>query len=370
MNDNNLKYKIAIGLIPKIGPVLARRLISFCGSIEGVFRERGGNLSRIPGIGKKLAGYITESAVMERAAREADYMAANNIRPFFYLDGGYPERLKHCDDAPLIIFVRGDYCFSGSKVLAVIGTRNATGYGKAMCNRLIQDLARNNHDVTVVSGLAYGIDICAHRSALDNNLKTVAVLGHGHGTIYPHMHKEVAGKIINRGALISEFLHDELPEPPNFVRRNRIIAGLSDAVVIVESGGKGGALITADLANSYNRDVFAFPGRITDRYSAGCNRLIKTNRAALIENYQDLEYILGWKADRPACQNVQKQLFTGLSSDESRILDTVAGNSGMTIDQVSIYCDMPMSKVSAVLLELEFKGLVKCMPGKVYDAFI
>jgi DNA processing protein len=369
MNDDSLKYKIGIGLIPKIGPVLARRLVTFCGSIEGVFREKGNNLSRIPGIGKKLAGYIAEKTVMERAAREVDYIAANNIKPVFYLDSGYPERLKHCDDAPLIIFVRGDTGFSESKVLAVVGTRNATGYGKDMCNRLIQDLARNNHDVLVVSGLAYGIDICAHRAALDNNLRTMAVLGHGHGTIYPHVHKEVAGRIMTSGALISEFLHDDLPEPPNFIRRNRIIAGLSDAVVIVESGEKGGALITADLANSYNRDVFAFPGRITDRYSTGCNRLIKTNRAALIENYHDLEYMLGWKSDRPACPDTQKQLFTGLDCNESRILDSVSGNSDMTIDQISLYCDMPMSKVSAILLSLEFKGLVKCMPGKVYKAF-
>jgi len=370
VKDDNLKYKIGIGLIPKIGPVLTRRLISFCGSIEGVFREKGRCLSRIPGIGEKLAGYITDNSVLERAAEEVEYIADNNIKPLFYLDSDYPERLRHCEDAPVIIFVKGDACFNVPKVLAVVGTRNATGYGKDMCNKLIQELAENNHDVVIVSGLAYGIDICAHRAALKNNLRTMAVLGHGHAMIYPQGHREFAGRIVAGGALISEFLNDEIPEPANFVRRNRIIAGLSDAVVVAESGEKGGALITADLANSYNRDVFAFPGRVTDRYSVGCNRLIKTNRAALIENYQDLEYILGWQSDKPPSCSPQKKLFVELKDDESRILKIIKSNVELSIDQISLYSNMPMSKVSAILLGLEFNGLVKCMPGKVYKSLV
>ena len=370
MKDDNLKYKIGIGLIPKIGPVLARRLISFCGSIEGVFREKGRTLTKIPGIGEKLAGYITDNSVMERAEEEVEYITNNNIKSLFYLDVDYPERLKHCDDGPVIIFVKGDAGFNGPKVLAVVGTRNASGYGKDMCDKLVQDMARNNHDVVIVSGLAYGIDICAHKAALKNNLRTMAVLGHGHARIYPAVHEEAARRIISSGALISEFLHDEVPEPNNFVRRNRIIAGLSDAVVVVESGERGGALITADIANSYNRDVFAFPGKVTDRYSAGCNRLIKTNKAALIEDYQDLEYILAWQSDRPVSCSPQKRLFVDLKDDESRILNVVERHSELTIDQISLYCDMPVSKTSALLLSLEFNGLVKCLPGKVYKSLV
>ena len=368
MKETTLKYKIGIGLIPKIGPVLAKRLITYCGSIEGVFREKGRNLSKIPGIGKKLAGYIVDNNVMEKAEKEVEFMIKNNIKSLFYLDDNYPERLKHCFDAPVMIFVKGDTDFNREKILSIVGTRNATGYGRDMCNKLVEGLAHNNHDVLIISCLAYGIDICAHRAALTNNLETAAVLGHGHSIIYPSGHYEVAKRIISQGALISEFLGNEMPERNNFVKRNRIIAGLSDATVVVESGEKGGALITADIASSYNRDVFAFPGRVNDRYSVGCNRLIKTNRAALIENYTDLEYILGWQSDNLNFNIKQKKMFVDLKDEEYKVLNVIETNSELTIDQISLNCHMPVSKVSALLLNLEFNGLVECLPGKVYKS--
>ena len=370
MQTDNLKYKIGIGLIPKIGPVLAKRLISYCGSIEGVFREKGRNLAKIPGIGDKIAGYIIANNVLKKAEKEVEFIIKNNIKSLFYLDDNYPERLKHCFDAPVIIFVKGDTDFNRQKILAIVGTRNATGYGRDMCNRLVEGLAQNNHDVIIVSGLAYGIDICAHRAALTNKLETVAVLGHGHAVIYPSVHRGIAKQIISQGALISDFLSYEMPERNNFIKRNRIIAGLSDAVVVVESGEKGGALITADIANSYNRDVFAFPGRVNDRYSAGCNRLVKTNKAALIENYKDLEYILGWRPEHSDSHNPQKKMFIDLNDDESSVLKEIERNSQLTVDQISLNCKMPVSKVSALLLNLEFNGLVKSLPGKVYKSLI
>ncbi|UCH14174.1 MAG: DNA-processing protein DprA [Bacteroidales bacterium] len=368
MNENTLKYKIGIGLIPKIGPVLAKRLVSYCGSIEGVFREKSRNLSRIPGIGEKIAGYIVENDVMEKAEKEVEFMIKNKIKSMFFLDDNYPERLKHCYDAPVMIFVKGETDFNREKILCIVGTRNATNYGRDMCNKLVEGLAVNNHNVLIISGLAYGIDICAHRAALSNNLETAAVLGHGHAIIYPPVHYEISRQIISQGALISEFPGNERPERGNFVRRNRIIAGLSDATVVVESGEKGGALITADIAGSYDRDVFAFPGKVNDRYSAGCNKLIKTHRAALIENYADLEYILGWQSDHSGCNINHKKMFAELTDEENKILNTIETNSELTIDQVSTGCHMPVSKVSALLLNLEFKGLVECLPGKLYKS--
>jgi DNA processing protein len=368
MQTDNLKYKIGIGLIPKIGPVLAKRLVTYCGSIEGVFRENSRNLSRIPGIGNKIASYIVDNNVMEKAEKEVEFLINNKIHSLFFLDENYPEKLKHCIDAPVIIFVKGDTNLNRQKTLGIVGTRNATGYGREMCNKLVEGLARNNHDVLIVSGLAYGIDVCAHKAALANRLETLAVLGHGHAVIYPSVHTGIAGQIVSQGALISDFLSYEKPEKNNFVKRNRIIAGLSDAIVVVESGEKGGALITADIANSYNRDVFAFPGRINDRFSVGCNRLIKTNRAALIESYKDLEYIMGWKSDQAVFQNAQKKIIFDLKNDESKVLSEIERNTELSVDQISLNCNLPVSKVSALLLNLEFNGLVKSLPGKIYKS--
>jgi DNA processing protein len=367
MADELLKYKIGIGLIPKIGPVLTRRLVSYCGSVEAVFREKRAKLEKIPGIGDKLADYVCNNNVLKLAEEEIEFIEKNNVNALFYLDELYPERLRHCEDAPVIIFTKGNTSFNRPKVLSIVGTRNPTDYGKELCTRLVEDLAAGHPDLLIVSGLAYGIDICSHKLALKYKLDTVAVLAHGFTVIYPAIHREVARQIINQGALLTEFLHNEQPEPNNFVKRNRIIAGIADATVVVESGVKGGALITADIANSYSRDVFAFPGRIFDNYSTGCNRLIKTNRAALIEDARDIEYLMGWqKTDAAKSQGLQQELFVELTSDESILLKTIRESSGLTIDQLSLQCEMPVSKASASLLNLEFHGLVKCLPGKLY----
>jgi DNA processing protein len=235
-----------------------------------------------------------------------------------------------------------------------------------MTREFIESLASGYPDMLIVSGLAYGIDICAHKASLKNKLDTAGVLGHGLSVLYPSSHREVAKQMIENGALVTEFRHDEKPESPNFVKRNRIIAGLADATIVMESGEEGGALITADIANSYNRDVFAFPGRVNDRYSVGCNRLIKTNRAVLIESLDDLEYIMGWQKAKNS-EPLQKELFIELNPEEKQLLEYIRNNSNVTMDILALKSNLPVSKVSATLLNLEFKGIVKCLPGKVYQ---
>ena len=366
MDTNQLRYKIGIGLIPKIGPVLTKRLVAYCGSAENVFRAKRSGLARIPGIGEKIAEYIITNRNLDVADKEIDFLEKNNISALFYLDEDYPERLKQCEDAPVVLYLRGNTRLNRKKIISIVGTRNPTDYGRNLTRGLVEELAVSYPDLLVVSGLAYGIDICAHKAALRNNLDTIAVLGHGLSRLYPSSHREVAAQIAAKGALITEFLHDEKPESVNFVKRNRIIAGLADATLVMESGEQGGALITADIANSYNRDVFAFPGRVTDNYSTGCNRLIKTNRAALIESLADLVYQMGWQKTDKQPDGFQKSLFVELNDEESSLVALLRSNISLTIDQVALHAGLPMSKVSSLLLNLEFKGVVKCLPGKVY----
>ncbi|MBN1251770.1 MAG: DNA-processing protein DprA, partial [Bacteroidales bacterium] len=306
MNEN-LNYKIALGMISGIGNMNAKKLIAYIGSVEGIFKEKRQNLEKIPGIGTKLSLEISNSNALNEAEQEISFINKNNIEAIFFTEKTYPERLKHCEDSPIIIYKKGKFDLNKTKILSIVGTRNASQYGKDNCNKLITDLFESGHNPLIVSGLAYGVDICAHKAAIKNNLATVAVLGHGLDIIYPAAHKNYAKEILQNGALLSEFSSNSKLDPSNFVKRNRIIAGMSDATIVVESAKKGGSLITAELANSYNRDVFAFPGRINDKFSEGCNLLIKTNRAALIESYKDIEYILGWeKKDKKA---VQGKLF-------------------------------------------------------------
>jgi len=366
MNTDQLRFKMGIGLIPKIGPVLTKRLIAYCGSAEGIFLENRSGLSKIPGIGERLADHIVSHRTLDRVDREIEWINKYRIDSLFYLDGDYPERLKQCEDAPVILYVKGKTNLNRLRVISIVGTRNPTDQGRAITRELIQDLAARFPGMLVVSGLAYGIDTCAHKGALRNNLDTVAVLGHGLSHLYPSVNRETAAQITEKGALITEFLHDEKPESANFVKRNRIIAGLADATIVVESGEKGGALITADIANSYNRDVFAFPGRISDKYSSGCNRLIKTNRAALMENVSDLEYYMNWQKTEKQPDGFQKTLFIELDEEEKILIGLLKNNTSLTIDQLAIQSNLQVSRTSSILLNLEFKGLVRCLPGKVF----
>lgn len=360
-----LQYQIALTLLPHIGPKLGRELVAYCGGPEAVFREKAPYLAKIPGIGKELARAIAAQNVLDRAAEEEAFIIKNNIQPLFYLEKSYPARLKHCADAPVMLYYKGNADLNATRIVSVIGTRKATTYGKAICEELIKDLS-SHKEMLIISGLAYGIDSCAHRAALEHHTATVAVLGHSLDRIYPAANQSLAQRVINNGGLLSEFVSGTIPDRENFPRRNRIVAGMSDAVIVVESGKKGGALITADIANSYNRDVFAVPGRLNDAYSVGCNNLIKTNRAALVESARDIEYIMGWSGSdyqKPK----QRKLFLELSPEEEIIVEALRERGTMAIDDLILKTKMGSTKMASSLLNLEFEGVIRCMPGKVYS---
>jgi len=365
MPEISLKHKIALGLIPRIGDINARKLVSHFGSVEAVFHEPYGNLIKIPGIGAGLAKYISDRSYLDAAEKEVEYIEKNNIRTYFYLDNDYPFRLRQCDDSPVVFFFRGDCDLNAMKILSVVGTRNATSRGRELCDKIIGGLAAGHPDMIIVSGLAYGIDIAAHKAALAHKLQTIGVLAHGLKTIYPSIHTSTAKQILSQGGLLSDFVSDALPERNNFLKRNRIIAGLSDATLVVESGIKGGALITADIANSYNRDVFAVPGRPDDQWSAGCNSLIRNNKASLTECSDDVEYFLKWKPEKSK-PPVQKTLFAELDDNEKLIYELISKDGELTIDSICRTLDIPVYKLSSILLQMEFKDLVKCYPGNVY----
>ena len=365
MSEITLKHKIALGLIPRIGDINARKLVSHFGSVEAVFQESYRNLIKIPGIGTGIAGSITDKSYLEIAEKEAEYVSRNKIKTYFYLDNDYPFRLRQCDDSPVVFFFMGNCDLDSSRILSVVGTRNATHRGREICEKIIGGLSDGNPDLIIVSGLAYGIDIYAHKAALSNNLHTIGVLGHGLKTIYPSVHTAIARSMINNGGLLTDFISNALPERNNFLKRNRIIAGLSDATLVVESGIKGGALITADIANSYNRDVLAVPGRPDDQWSAGCNGLIRNNKAALVECADDIEYFLNWKSEKSK-PPVQRTLFSELDENEKLIYELLVRSGEMNIDAICRSAEIPVYKLSSLLLQMEFKGLLKCYPGNLY----
>ncbi len=363
--ETELFYKIALSMVPGIGEVLARNLVSYTGSAKEVFSASYGSLVKIPGIGEINAKKIRNNDVFKRAETELEFTEKNNIGVMFYSDKEYPRRLKPCADAPVILYSKGDMNLDEQRVISIVGTRNATDYGKSVCEQLIQGFAERNHQVLIVSGLAYGIDIYAHKMALKYNLPTVAVVAHGMDKIYPSLHSETARKMMKNGGLISDFPSSTKIDPSNFVRRNRIIAGLADATIVVESAERGGALITAEIASSYNRDVFAFPGRVDDIYSKGCNRLIRQNGANLIQGIDDLEYFMGWEAGTKETV-VQASLFENLTLEEESVVKLLQEKGELFIDQISSELKMPGSRVSALLLNMEFKNLLIALPGKMY----
>ena len=364
--DEQLKYKIGITLIPHVGDVNAKSLISYCGGAEAVFKEKKGKLMKIPGIGSITAEAVCKQDVLERAEEEVKFIKKYKITPLFYLDEDYPKRLKHCSDSPVMLYYKGTADLNQQKIVSIVGTRSATNYGKKICENLIEELAP--YKVLIASGLAYGIDICAHKAAIENGLSTVGVVAHGLDKIYPSAHRPTAEKMLKKGGILTDFISKTNPDKENFPKRNRIVAGMADATIVIESGKGGGSLITADIANSYNRDVFAFPGRTDDKYSEGCNHLIKTNRAALIQSAQDILYIMGWQETKQK-KNVkqQKELFIELGAEEKTIVDVLKDNTQLNIDELSYKANLPMSKISTLLLTLEFSGIVRSLPGKMYQ---
>lgn len=363
MLDKELKYKIGVTLIPGIGAINAKKLVAYCGGAEAVFKESKAALEKIPGMGKKTIEQITTSQeAITEAEAEIRFMEENGVKALYFLDKDYPRRLKHCEDSPIILFTKGNIDFNREKVISIIGTRNATISGKGFTEKLMEELVP--HNPLIISGLAYGIDITAHKAALQNNLQTVGILAHGLDTIYPATHTNVAKKMMNNGGVASDYRYGRKIFNKQFAERNKIVAGLSDVTVVVESASKGGSLITAELANGYNRDVFAVPGRVNDEFSIGCNRLIKANKAALIETVKDIEYVMGWSSEEKPV--LQTSLFEDVTEEERIIMD-ILKEGPESVDIISIRAKFQMSKTTTILLTLEFKGAIKSLPGKMYQ---
>lgn len=367
--DELLKYQIGITLIKGIGPNLAKNLIAYLGSVEAVFKEKKANLAKIPGIGEVLSSEIVSQDVMERAEKEIEFIQKNKIEPHFYTSKSFPYRLKECADSPVMIYYKGQKNLNDEKFIGIVGTRKGTEAGRDICKKMIEDFSVKIPNVTVVSGLAYGIDICAHKASTDFGLPTIGVLGHGLDRIYPAVHRPTAVKMLEKGGLLTEFMSETNPDKQNFVQRNRIIAGMCDALIVVESGRRGGALITAELANDYNRDVFAVPGRISDEWSGGCNQLIKYHKASLIESADDVIRLMNWEiADTKNNGEIQVPLlFEDLSDAEFEVIEILRKHTeGINVNELAVLLHKPFSRLSSQLLEMEFKGLVKCLPGGIY----
>jgi DNA processing protein len=362
-----LLYEIALTMLPGIGDVSGKKLVAYCGGTKAIFTDSRKDLLRRKALGDNLVNKLIEgrSEALRKAEKEIRFIEKYHITPLFFLHKDYPFRLGNCGDAPLMLYYKGTADVNMPRVVAVVGTRNATDYGREMCTRIIEGLSDSG--VLVVSGLAFGIDSCAHKISVQLNIPTIGVLGHGLDRLYPAENKGLAEKMIQHGGLITDFPSETQPDRENFPKRNRIIAGLCDALIVVEAASRGGALITADIANSYNRDVFAVPGRLQDEYSKGCNTFIKTNRAALIESADDIRYIMGWDTVAPKNAGIQRALFQEFSEEENTIVEMLRAQTDAGIDTLVLDSGMKSSQVAKILLALEFRGVIKCLPGKRYQ---
>ena len=366
MKQDEQLYTLALTRIPGLGHTTVCNLIKAVGSATEIFNNRKSLPELIPGASIKLVQALNCPEAFQRAEKELIYADKNRIQCITITDENYPARLRECNDAPIALFFRGNIPLNTLHIVSIVGTRHSTAYGLDICNNFIADLSQLVPDVLIVSGLAYGIDIIAHRAALQNNLNTVGVLAHGLDRIYPSAHRAVAIKMMEQGGLLTEFMSETNPDRQNFVKRNRIVAGMADVTIVVESAAKGGALITAELAESYHRDCFAFPGRCTDTYSVGCNELIRTNRASILTNAQDFVESMGWLQTKQK-ENVQRKLFPDLNNEEQCIVNILQKHTeGIQINTLVVQANLPISQLSTLLFELEMKGVVKAMAGGVY----
>lgn len=362
ITQEELIFKIALSLVPKVGNKTATDLIRHFGSAKAVFDNNSlKELCLFPQIGKVSAQKILDKSTLERAKKEWDFTQKFNISVISQEMSEYPKRLKNCSDAPFLLFFKGNAKLNAAKVVAIVGTRQPSLQGKAFCEKLIHDLAPYNP--LFVSGLAYGIDVTAHEQCLQYQLPNIGVVAHGLDRIYPHVHKKIAEKMVHCGGILTEFITETNPFPKHFPMRNRIIAGMADAVVIVETANRGGSMITAYIANEYNKDVFAVPGRLNDPLSQGCNHLIKSHRASLLESAEDIAYILRWEKQK---KGIQKQLFPEVTADEQVVLDILVGEDAVHLDLIIQKTKMSTSRLAVILLELELRGIIGAVPGKSF----
>jgi DNA processing protein len=370
MNETELFYLLALQKVEGVGDIVAKKLLSHCINAETIFKTKSSQLSSIDGIGSVLLSKLKNKTIFEKAEAELKFIKNNEINVAFFQDDNYPERLKHCIDGPLLLFSSGNIDFKTRKIISIVGTRQITSYGTEFCKKLISDLAPLNP--IIVSGFAYGVDIVAHQAAMEHDLQTIGVVAHGLDQIYPSVHKKYVANMEKNGGFMTEYWSGTNPEKENFVKRNRIVAGMSEATIVIESADKGGSLITANLANDYNRDVFAVPGRTSDKLSQGCNNLIKTQRANLLTSAADIVYILNWELEginsNSRKKPVQKQLFVTLENDEQKIYDYLLKSGKEILDIIALECDFPIYKISGMLLNMELKGVIRPLPGKLFEA--
>lgn len=366
-DTNKLFYQIALTQIKGVGDITARHLLQTVGDEEVIFKSSRKDLLSIKGIATKMVDEILNPDVLRKAEKELAFVEKNNIDTYFIKDESYPKRLIDCVDAPILLYFKGNTDFNTQRIVSIVGTRNSTNYGNSFCDNFLSELSAILPDTLIISGLAYGIDINAHRSALKHKLPTIGVLAHGLDRIYPSAHRQTAVEMTESGGLLTEFVSGTEPDKFNFVRRNRIVAGMADAVIIVESNSKGGSLITAEIANSYCKDIFAVPGRTNDAKSLGCNKLIAEHKADLFLSTEYFLSQMGWNDSSPQQQVAkQQQLFTDLNEDESIIVNTLTANGNLHVDQLARETGISLYLLFPLLLELELKGIIKNLPGNMY----
>lgn len=365
MTENELHALLTLQHIPYLGDGSIKKLIGHFGSAQDVLKQNKTALLKIEGIGEHKLQSFWDEKHSAFAKAELTYIKAHNITYSCYTDIDYPQRLKHCIDSPVVLFKRGNIDMDNPKIISIVGTRKITSYGTAFVENLIEDLAPLNP--IIVSGFAYGVDITAHKAAMKHNLQTIGVLAHGLNQVYPKVHSKYIKEMEFHGGFVTDFWSSDAFVHTNFLQRNRIIAGLSEATIVIESAEKGGSLVTADFANGYNRDVFAVPGRVDDTLSLGCNNLIKQQKAHMLTNIADLIYILNWKLQGKAPKAIQKQLFVELDDDEKIIWKFLKDKGKEHMDLIAVHCHLPTHKIAGILLTMELKGVVKPLPGKLFE---
>jgi DNA processing protein len=365
MTENELFSLLALQKVELVGDVVAKKLLNHFESAADIFQAKAKQLTVIEGIGSVLIKNLKDKSVFEKAELELKFIQDNDIDVHFFKDKGYPEKLKHCFDAPVLLFSAGNMNLQQSKIISIVGTRQVTSHGAEFCRNLIAEIAPLNP--IIVSGFAYGVDIVAHQAAMEHGLQTIGVLAHGLNQMYPASHKKYCKKMEEKGGFMTEFWSSSNPDKENFVKRNRIVAGMTEATIVIESAERGGSLITAMLANDYNRDVFAVPGRITDKFSLGCNNLIKTQKANLLTSAADLIYMLNWDI-KDSTKSVQKQLFVDLQPDEQIVYDYLLQKGKELMDTIALDCGFPIYVLSGMLLNMELKGVTRPLPGKLFEA--
>lgn len=365
MTENDLLYVLALQNVARIGDTTAKKLIAHCGSAEAVLKEKRENLLKIEGIGTVTIADLFAQNHFEAAEAELRFIKEEGIKTHYFTQDSYPVKLKQCIDSPILLFEAGNINLNNKHIISVVGARKITSSGIAFCEKLIDELAIYNP--IIVSGFAYGADITAHKAAIEHKLQTIACLAHGLNQIYPKSHKKYMAAVENNGGFYSDFWSTSTFDRNNFLKRNRIIAGISEATIVIESAEKGGSLVTADIANSYNRDVFAVPGRTTDIQSVGCNNLIKQQRAHLLSTPLDVPYLLNWQLEDEVKPAVQKQLFVELDDNEKVIFNYLKNNEKQMLDVIALQCDMPTYKLAGILLNMELKGVIRPLPGKLFE---